>query len=68
MTIAADDPMPSDDPEFLCVVNSLRAMTPAMRHLALYAASFWSDERLHDAEAVCLERRSGMVPEQKTLN
>lgn len=72
MTIADDpmpsDPMPSDDPEFLRAVRLLRVMTPAVRYLTLYAANFWTDDRLRDAEAGCLQRSTGMVPEQKTLN
>jgi hypothetical protein len=36
--------------EFRWVVRALRTWDPEFRVLALYAANFWSDERINDVE------------------
>jgi hypothetical protein len=42
--------------EFCDVVRALRKMHEQYRHMALFAATFWSDKRLEQAE------RNGDVP------
>jgi hypothetical protein len=67
----ADSALPSDDPEFLHVVSLLRALPIRIRHMALYAACFWSDERLRECEAYCvLQDRAGiasLLPEPELM-
>jgi hypothetical protein len=41
----------TDRPNFYDVVRLLRAMHPKCRMMALYAASFWSEDELIDSEA-----------------
>jgi hypothetical protein len=40
----------TDSAEFLNVVRQLRTWDPQFRHLALYAATFWDDDRLGGAK------------------
>jgi hypothetical protein len=42
--------MADESPNFHHVVRLLRAMGPRYAMLAVYAAQFWSDEKLDDAE------------------
>jgi hypothetical protein len=38
-------------PEFFAAVRMLRAMSARYRHYAFYAANFWDDEQIAEAEA-----------------
>jgi hypothetical protein len=46
------------DPNFYKIVRLLRTMSEENRHRALYAAMFWSDDKLDGAE------RNGDLPGQ----
>jgi hypothetical protein len=44
-------------PEFRAVVHMLRALPSRDRHMALFAAEFWSEERIEEMElAACTGR------------
>jgi hypothetical protein len=49
-------PLFTDSMEFLNVVRLLRTWDPQFRHLALYAAAFWSDERIDDVQSAACKR------------